>query len=216
MLKNADFENGFTVRDDVNELSVARDWLPWWDHSDTRPEFHDAIGYTNRIHSGASAQQWKTSYATHTGGIQQLVTGIKPGSILRFSAWVQCWSELKDGSRGKYRMKIGIEPYGLRGSTSQDIVWSNDGHAVQPYDKYQRLEVDTIAKSDRCVVIVWGQAEWEARNNDAYVDDTCLTITENTPEPPPEGLTEERVREIVREESLKLMTQICDELSRSG
>jgi len=206
MILNGDFEEGFTERE-AGELKVAVGWEPWWDERDTRPEFKDAAPFANRIHTGAHAQQLFTKFATHTGGVYQIIYGTTPGSTLYFSAWVQAWSQMSDGSLGRYRMKIGIDPYGLVDPESHDVVWSNDGNAVQPYDKYQKLEVETLAKSDRCTVFVWGQAEWRVPDNNAYVDNAQFSVIgEPVPQP---GLTEERVRQIVRAEMLDAVAQLA-------
>lgn len=206
MLTNGDFEGGFRDVGGVGELTVAVGWQPWWDGDDARPEYKDAAPFRNRIHFGNHAQQWFNSYSKHTAGIYQQIGGVQPGTELTLSAWVQCFSSDRDDfehSDGRYRMRIGLDPYGGMDGGSDDIVWSNDGHSVQPYDEYELLEVDTVAKSDRATVFIWGQAEWALKHNNAFVDDVQLVAGNTlppTPGPGGECPTLDDIRAVVREE----------------
>jgi len=189
MLINGDFEGAFTERG-AGEVKVAEGWVPWWHTTDTRPEYKRA-GHevdAGRIHGGRSAQQWFNTYATHTAGIYQRVSGLTAGVDLTLSAWVQAFARNDDTdwrkSDGRYRMRIGIDPYGGLDPEGKDVVWSE---TVQPYDAYQRLEVATKARSDRATVFVWGQAEWKLRHVNGYVDDVVLTVGEGEPLPVPPG-----------------------------
>lgn len=201
-LLNGNFEGGFRNVDGIGELEVAHNWHPWWDRRSARPEYKNAAPFANRIHRGVGAQQWFSTRKVHTAGIYQRIAGILPGSVLSLAAWVQAWVTGENDpkvSHGRYRMKIGIDPYGGIDAESADIVWSDDGHAVQPYDAYERLHVECFALSDRCTVFIWGQNEWALRHNNAYVDDCTLEISE-VPGPGPGGITEERIRDLAREE----------------
>jgi len=202
-LTNGNFEGDFRNVGGVGELSVAEGWEAWWHEGDTRPEYKRATVEVDvrRVHSGNAAQQWFSSFATHTAGVYQRVEGIRSGAKLMFSAWLQAFSSNTDDfshSRGRYRMRIGVDPYGGVDSESPDIVWSDDGDSIQPYDEYVKLEVQTAAKSDRCTVFVWGQAEWGVKHNNGYVDDCLLTVEGG--EEPNGGLTEDEVLRICREE----------------
>jgi hypothetical protein len=205
-LQNPGFEGGFREVDGIAELKVSTGWQPWWDENARRPEFKLATLSVDsrRVHSGNNAQQWFTVYDMHTAGIYQRVSGVPVGKTLVFEAWVQAFSSGTDNfdqSNGRYRMRIGIDPYGGVDPESTDIVWSDGGNAIQPYDRYVFLEVETPARSDRVTVFVWGQAEWALKHNDAYCDDARLYVVDDDGGTPvPGGVTEERVREIVREE----------------
>lgn len=200
-LVNGGFEEGFRHVGNVGELNVAVGWEPWWDPKAARPEYKDAaIGVdARRVKTGSHAQQWFNNYNKHTAGILQVVGGVTPGKTLQLVAWVQCFSSGKDDfskSDGRYRMRIGVDPYGGVDPESTDVVWSDEGNAVQPYDAYARLEVETVARSDRCTVLVWGQAEWPLKHNDAYVDDVVLVEVDGEPGPEP-GPDDERVDVLV-------------------
>lgn len=190
-LRDPGFEGPFREVDGIHELKVAAEWQPWWDPRDTRPEYKRADLATDarRVHSGQAAQQWFSTYSTHTAGVYQKLFGLPCGAKLTFSAWMQAFTSNKndfDQSEGKYRMRIGIDPYGGTDPESPDVVWSNDGHAIEPYDKYYFLSVETVARSDRATVFIWGQPEWALKHNNAYVDDTALKVEmAGTPDCPP-------------------------------
>jgi hypothetical protein len=182
-LLNGGFEAGFREVDGVHELKVADDWDPWWDERAARPEYKraDPTVDARRVRSGNSAQQWFNNYATHTAGVLQRVENIPVGATMTLEAWVQAFSSGKDDfsqSAGKYRMRIGIDPYGGLDPESPDVVWSNDGHAIEPYDEYKYLAVSVPARSDRATIFIWGQAEWALKHNNAYVDDVRVWATE--------------------------------------
>lgn len=217
-LLNPGFEEGFRQVDGIGELTVGNYWEPWWDENAARPEFKraDIAVDARRVRSGSSAQQWFNNYATHTGGIYQRVSGVTVGTTLVLEAWVQAFSSSQDNfsqSSGRYRMRIGIDPYGGLDPESPDVAWSNDGNAVEPYDAYQFLRVEAVARSDRATVYIWGQAEWPLKHNDAYVDDVRLYVSGSGPSPVPgTGLTEEQVRAIVRDELAKTLRAWADSL----
>lgn len=211
LLINPGFEDAFTERD-AGEVKVAEGWEPWW-LPGTRPEYKDASPYANRIHSGDHAQQFFTTYATHTAGIYQRVN-VPVGSTLTFSAYVHAWSQFRSGAQGRYRMKIGLDPYGGVDPESSDIVWSDGGNAIQPYDGYTKLSIETLARSDRTTVFIWGQAEWAVKDNNGYVDDTALVAVspEPPPTPPPAGLTEAEVAAIARREVIAVLREMVEGL----
>jgi len=201
MLINGGFEDGFRYVDGIPQLYVAEGWEPWWDPRATRPEYKDAQAGLDarRVRSGMHAQQWFNSFATHTAGIRQRIEELPRSGTLHFEAWAQCWSANWDDaehSDGRYRMRIGIDPYGGLDPESEDVVWSNGGNAIQPYDEYQHLEVSCPIMSDRATLFVWGQAEWALKHNDAYVDD-CRVWIEGAPAPGPPGDGGERVDALI-------------------
>jgi hypothetical protein len=205
-IENSTFEDGWREIDGIGELKVANGWYPWWHTNDTRPEYKLATNAVDptRIHSGTHAQQWFNTYATHTAGIYQQVAGLEMGRVVVLTSYVQAFTRNDDAnwreSTGRYRMRIGIDPYGGTNPESQDIVWSE---VVQPYDEYVCLSVQADTRSDRCTLYVWGQAEWRFKHNNAYVDQVEFWYVEDAPpvEPPVpgEGVTEARVRELITE-----------------
>lgn len=209
-LTNGGFEGDFRQVDNIGELTVGEYWMPWWNHEDTRPEFNAATYSIDprRIREGQAAQHWFNTFSKSTSGIYQRIGGVPTGNVATFGCWVQVFSSNKDNfdeSNGRLRVRIGIDPYGGVDPDSRDIVWSNDGHAIQPYDKYEYLEVATLTKSDRLTVWVWSQSEWPLKHNDVYVDACSLGLGGVVPTPTPgptpsNGFTEEDIREFARQE----------------
>jgi hypothetical protein len=203
---NNGFEGGWREVDGIGELKVAGNWYPWWHASDTRPEYKIATVEVDpyRIHSGVQAQQWFNTYDTHTAGIYQQILDLEVGRAVLLTAFVQAFTRNDDTnwreSTGRYRMRIGIDPYGGTNPESGDVLWSG---TVQPYDAYVPLAVEDVTRSDRCTIFVWGQAEWAFKHNNAYVDQVELWYTDDKVppvEPPPgEGVTEERVIELIEQ-----------------
>jgi hypothetical protein len=189
-VQNAGFEDGWREVNGVGELKVADHWFPWWHQSDARPEFKIASTSVdaNRVRSGSAAQQWFNTYATHTGGVYQQVADVPVGKRLILTAFVQAFTRNDDAdwrkSTGRYRMRIGLDPYGGTNPESQDVVWSE---VIQPYDDWFPLSVESASHADRCTIFVWGQAEWAFKHNNAYVDDCQLVYEDDKdqPEPPP-------------------------------
>ena len=187
-LANPGFEEGWREVDGVYELKVANSWYPWWHETDVRPEYKIATTEVDdtRVYEGQAAQQWFTTYASHTGGIYQQVMDVPVGKEIIFEAYVQTFARDDDldwhESNGRYRMRIGIDPYGGTDGESDDIVWTE---AVQPYDEWSLLRIETLSRSDRCTLFVWGQAEWRVKHNNAYVDGCRCFYLDDEPEPPP-------------------------------
>ena len=223
-LINPGFEGGFREVDGDGNLKVAVGWQPWWHTTDARPEYKPAEYHVDprRIRSGQFAQQWFNRWQTHTAGIYQQVENVPVGKPLVFEACVQAWStntEDPNVSDGRYRMRIGVDPYGGSDPESRDIVWS-DAEPLAPMNpnEYVALKVETTSRSDRCTAFVWGQAEWRLSHNDAYVDDCRLYYLdeEQPPQPPPgQGWTEEQIRAIAREEIARAVDEWLAVLSSS-
>jgi len=152
-LANPGFEEGWREVDGVYELKVANGWHPWWHETDVRPEYKIATTDVDdtRVYEGQAAQQWFTTYASHTGGIYQQVADVPVGKAIVFEAQAQAFSRDDDlnwrESNGRYRMRIGIDPYGGTNGESSDIVWSE---VVQPYDAWSPLRVD-IRRTSTCI-----------------------------------------------------------------
>jgi hypothetical protein len=161
-----------------------------------RPEFRDVKNVAdtkNRVHSGMRAQKYFTYGRMHEAGLMQRVTGITPGSQLRFSAFMEAWMcndfiEACDGGRKSQNattmhLKVGIDPTGGTNPFSPDIVWSGEGDS---FDRWTLFSVEAAAMSDAVTVFTHSRPEWTdfARvNNDVYVDDASLIVV-GAPQPP--------------------------------
>ncbi len=151
-----------------------------------RPEYQPEP-YSNRVHSGSTAQKMFTFSGTHEAGLYQVVTGVAAGRWVRFAIWVQTWSSDLDYSAysvnpGFYATSVGIDPYGGSQWSSPNIVWS------KPYvsgDRWVLQEISVQAKSDTVSVWVRGTQNFPVKHNDSYWDDASLEIIGGAPTPTP-------------------------------
>jgi hypothetical protein len=147
------------------------------EYSDTRSMPQDPP----RIRSGENSQKYFTFWSVHEGGVYQVVEGIRPGTALRFSIYMQAWSATKlngvepnphfsFGQTGMH-MKIGIDPTGGTDPWSKDIVWSAEKDV---YDQFERYEVQAVARSNKVTVFTHSRPENPMEHNDVYLDDADL------------------------------------------
>jgi hypothetical protein len=188
-LRNSGFEEGFTQRGS-GDIEVAVYWEPWWIQGTPelvaqgwffwpayKPE-NAAIYGMRRVHSGNFSQKQFNTYAHHCAGLFQVVSGIMPGSTLRFSIWAQVWSSSQSDPDqcegfGNYQVWVGIDPTGGRDGNSDDIVWSQP---VMTCNEWVFLEVTAVAQSSNITVFTRGEPEFRVKHNDAYWDDASLTV----------------------------------------
>jgi hypothetical protein len=199
LLQNPGFEWQFLQFAHYSTAIVADKWLPWWKQQESgdeawknrMPEYKPAAPYANRIHSGGNAQQYFTYYGTHIGGIYQTVSGINPGSKVRFTIWGHAWAgggndanKSKDG--GPMHMKIGIDPNGGTNPYSGAIVWSGEQN---PLDIWSAFAVEAVARGSAVTAFIYSAPDYPTQHNDVYWDDASLTIVAqpvpptNTPRP---------------------------------
>jgi LysM repeat protein len=194
-------------------VMVAKGWSAWWqppnenrqakDFYDTfpnycgqlapgdcvawhMPEYKDTRSMPQdppRIRSGENSQKYFTFWSVHEGGVYQVVEGLRPGTPLRFSIYMQAWSATKlngvepnphvsFGQTGMH-MKIGIDPTGGTDPWSKDIVWSAE---KDTYDKFDRYEVQAVARANKVTVFTHSRPENPMEHNDVYLDDADLSF----------------------------------------
>ena len=197
LLRNPSFEEGFSLWQNIRELQVANGWTPWWADQQAgdppwknrRPEYKQATyPFANRIHSGASAQQYFTFCGTHVAGIYQQVA-VPRGALVRFTIYGQCWSSQGDEpisnvDPSPMNMQIGIDPTGGTNPWSSSIVWSPP---MSPYDQWALLQVEARAKGSMVTVFTRSAPEFPVKHNDVYWDDASLVVVSlptPTPRPP--------------------------------
>ncbi len=190
----------------IDEIQVAHGWLGWWyppgsddahpeycgqDAPDKcqawhRPEWRDAAPFAERIHEGEDAQKYFTFYSVHEAGMVQQVQGIPPGAKVRFSVYMQAWSNDTDSptssGQDSMGMKVGIDPTGDVNPWSPNIVWSAVHDA---FDAYQQYTVEAVAQGDTVTVFTHSQPMWGYKHNDVYVDDASLVVLGDAPLPAP-------------------------------
>ncbi len=155
--------------------------VPWHmpEYRDTRSGLQDPP----RIRSGENSQKYFTFWSVHEGGVYQVVDNVRPGMALRFSIYMHAWSATKlyglepnphfsFGQTGMH-MKIGIDPTGGTDPWSKDVIWSPEKDV---YDKFERYEVQAVARSNKVTVFTHSRPENPMEHNDIYLDDAELTV----------------------------------------
>ena len=215
LLVDGDFEvpAPWPWQDGIGEVQVAPGWRAWYldvapgyvqkpancMDSKTgyncywmRPEFRDnvAASFENRVHGGVRSQKYFSFGRMHEAGLYQRVGGIKPGSTVRFSIYIQAWQcyEIdkcgKNGTRSDapadMRLRVGIDPYGDDNPFSGNVVWAPE---MEAFDRWVEFAVETQAKADTVTVFTHSRPDWPwARvENDVYLDDASLVVVQGTP-----------------------------------
>lgn len=193
LLANPGFEASFVQHGPFRTAIVAEGWTPWWrpqgradpTWQNRMPEYKAAAPYENRIYAGSNAQQLFTAYGTHVGGVYQVVDGIEPGSLVRFSIWGHAWAGGSDDpfrseSGGPMHMAIGVDPIGGTSAFSPRVVWSEEQN---PLDEWARFEVEAVAIGNAVTVFTRSAPDYPTRHNDVYWDDARLVATRPAPAP---------------------------------
>lgn len=211
LLTNPGFEGGWHWQGDSFLGKVADGWVAWWvddatgkDPSDPsfwknqRPEY-GLIGLEynipDQIHGGGQALQYGKRYATHTAGVYQQVSGIEPGTKLRFSAWGFVFGKDRDGSKtpGFVRMKVGIDPTGGTNPFAGHVVWSGvvNPVAVGSGSAWREMSIEGVAQNSTVTVFTHSSPEWPMGDgltsqwDDANLIATGVSEQPTTTAPPP-------------------------------
>lgn len=135
-----------------------------------------------RVHSGNMSQVHFSYGRMSLGGIQQTVS-VKPGTWLKFTAYLQAWQCFnygpdcdwgrKSDKPSDMHLRIGIDPYGGTQVTSTNVIWSPEQEA---FDRWVQFVVVAQSQAGKVTVFTQGGATWDyARmNNDVYIDDLAL------------------------------------------
>jgi hypothetical protein len=198
MLQNPGFEGASRKTEhEGTSLSsaVGNGWSPWLIRGDARnnrePEFkveQTALGGDRmRVHSGANAQKFFTTWGTHTAGMLQRVA-VKPGATYTFSIYGMSYSGEADGwdaalgtflsdkvQPGNYKMWVGIDPTGAVPSVGapppSTVIWTEP---VFTTDTWVNLSIAAKATGPHMTVYTKGQPEWAVKHNDSFWDDGCF------------------------------------------
>ena len=190
LLENGDFEGEFNDLDGADPRNVAEGWTPWHvGRSSSSPSFanhdpnYDEETDRIRLDEAGSAQKYFTNFATHHGGIYQVVESAVSGAAYRFSIYAHVWSssfEDADYSEdpGDVVVRVGIDPNGGTDGESADIVWSTA--ATFFYDAYRQYAVIATAASSTITVFVESTVGAPRANNYIYLDDAVLEAAGET------------------------------------
>lgn len=221
LLVNPGFEAPFATLPGTPAMEVATGWTPWFLgplpgmslSENVQPEFYPSTDTTNglgvpRVRSGADAQQYQSFFATHTGGVYQVVPNVTPGTEYRFGIYAWLWSSSFDDpaqseSDGGMILQVGIDPSGGQPNMSDPaalqayldgITWSPV--VANQYDAFDFYTVAVTAQSSSITVIVRTAVSFAVKHNVVYLDDadlsvagssvppTATTAASNTPVPP--------------------------------
>ncbi len=142
LLTNPGFEPPYNDVSGTVPQVVADGWTPWTTATDiaNQPEFGPASAIApDRVLMGEDAQILTTylNTAALSGGLYQTVTGLAPGTPLRFTVNAYVWSSSDATNPGlsvdpaSVFVAAGISPSGSTDPQSSDIVWAT---ADEAYD----------------------------------------------------------------------------------
>lgn len=210
LLTNPGFEAPFiSINATPDGQSIANGWNAWNvprsddapNFENLAPEYYEAVR-EDRIFEGGNAQRYESFFATHDGGVFQVVTDVGADREVTFSAQVYVWSsgiaddEDVSAEDGDVLVQVGIDPTGGTDGTSGDIIWSQ---ARENYDEYSLYEVSAITESDTISVWVRSRVGFPVNTSRIYVDAASLTRegddpteapTDDPTEPPTDDPTE--------------------------
>ncbi|MEM6527824.1 MAG: LysM peptidoglycan-binding domain-containing protein, partial [Chloroflexota bacterium] len=183
-LVNPGFESPFTDEGGDPARAVANGWDAWHvqrsadepDFQNTQPEYYETVR-ADRIRNGNNAQRYESFYATHNGGVFQVVPNVPVDSVVTFGAYIYVWSSsLNDEdisqNDGDVLVDVGIDPTGGTDGTSDNILWSQ---ASEQYDAYNLYTISAPAESTTISVWVRSRVGFAVQTR-VFVDDAFLTI----------------------------------------
>jgi LysM repeat protein len=180
----------------IAEVQVAWGWSGWWlqpgqdaqhpsaggNPSWHRPEWREAnCGpvCANRVHSGGDAQKYFTFWSVHDAGMYQQVSGVAPGSLLRFSVYMQGWSTNSAYGPSDHSqtmgMRVGIDPFGGTDAFSPNVIWSD---ALDTFDAWGLYSIEATAQSSAVTVFTRSIPHYGNQHNDIYIDDASLVAVD--------------------------------------
>jgi uncharacterized protein YgiM (DUF1202 family) len=193
LLLNPGHEHPGVYFEGRGEINVTWGWVPYWEESpagvDPRdqyyrtPEFRPTFArdFPERVKSGAGSDRWFNYFALNKkAGIMQYVAGVPFGAPIRFSSHLMLWSSndntlpAKSTNDGNLQVQLCIDQNGgPRDMTDPELVCSG---WKQPYDKWEQISVDAVAKNNVVNVIIWSTAAIPVEHNDIYSDESCFEI----------------------------------------
>lgn len=192
LLTNGGFEASFTSLAGTTPRNVAASWTPWnaprtegmASYENAAPKYiaastATANGVIPRIRTGNNAQIYYAFYETFDGGIYQQISGITPGTELRFSVYSYIWSTTYDDPNvsedpGSVAFRVGIDPTGGTDALSRNVVYSTPTVA---YDAYRQASVIATAQGSTVTVFIRSSIGDPVQYSYIYLDDAVLAST---------------------------------------
>ena len=185
----------------AGELQVPNGWTAYFmcrqpgdaDNINRRPEYRPAdMTYAYRVRSPQTALKYFNFWALNkSAGVYQVVNGITPGSVLKFSMWVQIWTSNCDINPpnsqcepGNLEARLCIDTDGgSKFETGAAGVTCSAWMRQAAWDKYTELTLETVTQSSQVIVALNTRAEWAVKHNDVYADDASLIAIPPTATP---------------------------------
>lgn len=213
LLVNGDFEAGageaWPFQDGIPEVQIAPGWRAFY--VDDRPAYAKVPSYCSpedircawgrpefrgtsraefdyRVRSGNLSQKYFSWNRQHEAGLYQQVSGITPGTRLRFQVYMQSWSCLPAQDQWNHcptghlsnqpapmHTKAGIDPTGGTNPWASTVIW---GPEIDAYDVWTLFTVEATAQAGTVTVFTYSRADWPEPwpriANDVYIDDASL------------------------------------------
>ncbi len=202
LLDNPDFNWPAQTNSNVCAPGVAKDnaitpraWTAFWtckndaeknqDQVNRDPEFRlmnaDVAEQKSRVRSYPTSASFFNFFSLQrSAGVLQNVRNIRPGTRMRFSAWVQLWSTNGDAPNSSFQpggmqARVCIDTLGMTiaapNFASPTIVC---GAPTRQYDQFVQVWVEATAASDQVTVIVDTSSDFPVKHNDVFIDDAEL------------------------------------------
>lgn len=206
LLSNPGFEDGSRTVQGRQPRNVANSWQPWnapppsdgATFQNAVPRYlmgsgANAAGVMPRIRSGRDSQIYYSFFETHDGGIYQQISGLTPGTELRFSVYAYIWSSALENTNfseqpGGVSVQVGIDPTGGTDGLSNDVEYSE--FAILGYDTFRQYSIIVEAESSTVTVFIRSRITSPVQNTYIYLDDAVLEITPESLTPTPTNTTE--------------------------
>ncbi|NTU62265.1 MAG: LysM peptidoglycan-binding domain-containing protein [Chloroflexi bacterium] len=177
--------------DDPNYFNTYPHFCPDWKSTPAdckawhNPEYRDTLGGPQetgpeRKVAGDNSQKYFTFYSLHEAGLYQVVSGVRPGDLVRFTIFLEGWSTgnndpFKSDLNQRMNMQVGIDPTGGNDPWSSNIIWTSP---AESFDKFTQFAVEAVAKNN--IVSVWTKSRpmYALQHVDVYADEASLTVVQ--------------------------------------
>ena len=185
LLNNPTFENGVYYNSETPLVSgsIPHSWGVWSFGQNFSTDLK-TDPWMVHVHSPGNSWIMRDGFNTWTGGGKQTVD-VQQGRTYRFSIWAYQWtcddsvlscihenqpqfSHQESGAA----MRIGIDPTGGTDPNGGNVVWSG---FVQPWNHYESLAVEAVARSNRMTVFTYATAQKGMFFREHLWDDASLT-----------------------------------------
>ncbi len=150
--------------------------VPW--HA---PDFLDTAnapqsrGPDRRV-GGDNSQKLSSFSAVYEAGLFQTVSGLTPGTTLRFSVNMEAWSSSENdpsisSGQASMNLRVGIDPAGGSNPFSAAVMWSAPQDS---FDQFSVFSIESTALADHVTVFTYARPALAVQHNDVYIDEASL------------------------------------------